>query len=440
MHSARFSPGTSTGLGQAGTLRCVGRTEGVFPLQTGESAIVALGRATGILALSALFFGAAAALGIRSSAMSLALVTTPGVLLFFFSLFRLTLVAQRRASDVVLSAAGVEIVGGPRGGRRLAWSEIDAARSELIVSDEVLSTRGTVDVARLVLALAGGDTLLLAEAQTAEERASLEALLASLRSSRWRSTDPAARVAVPADAPRILDCAACGAPAEPTDADDVGCAHCGARVAVPAELRARIRAAHAAAHGSREAHADVAKLLDQPSARTVNRRLLAVAANALILGVVSLALGGPGAYVASVGVVLVVFTALVSAVGRRRAYRAVVHLGAIEPDRRGAPHMCRRCHAPLPHAAQTIVVACLHCQAANVLGLDLRREAHERACATSELRSALSLRARARAVSYVALAAGVTLTLIGAAWWRLTPPPEPAPSPTMPLVLPMPPG
>ena len=374
-------------------------------------------RATGMLAASAAFFGGAlSCAALDSSSLGVSLVATPGLYFFGYSLFRLQLVNQRRASDVVLSPSGLTIEGGARHGTTLSWPEIDAWRSELIVSEESLSATGNIHVTRLVLARTDGDTLLLAEAQTAEEAASLEALLASLRSSRWRAEG--ARGASKVDAPRIFACPACGAPAEPADVEAVACAYCGARVAVAADLRARIRAAAYTALNRGAVQSAVAQILRQPSAGAVNTMLLGVAAGGPLLGISALMFGEPGIYVAAVGIVACLYTGLVGAVGQRRAYRALVHLGAVEPDRPGAPHSCRRCHAPLPRArAGAIVLECIHCRAENVLGLDLRREAHERAGATAELTSALAFRRRSRIVSSMVLALGLLLTIAGVTWW-----------------------
>jgi hypothetical protein len=382
-----------------------------FPLQTGESGLVAMGRATGMLVAGAAFFAAGLACFSIGTATA-ALVTTPGVYLFGYSLFRLQLVRQRRASDLRLSPAGIEIAGGPRDRTRLAWPEIDPARSEILVTDESLEQRGGIEIARLVLGLRGNDTLLLAEAQASEEHASLEALLASLRSSRWRGGNASA----PTAGVRVLSCPRCGGPLEPADAATVPCAFCNASSNVPEELRARIRAAEHAARSNVPMHAAVTQLLAQPSAANVNARLGVIAAAGPILGIVSLVAGDPAVFVACLGVLLLLYVTVVRAIGRRRAFRALVHVGAQEPVRAGAPYTCRRCGAALPRAGELAILAtCLHCQAVNVLGLDLRREAHERASATAELTSALALRDRARTRGNLLFAAGIVLVMAGIA-------------------------
>jgi hypothetical protein len=189
-------------------------------------------------------------------------------------------------------------------------------------------------------------------------------------------------------------------------------------VPIPSDLRARIGAASVLSDVQRRSRKIVRAVLAQPTARRVNLLFALGLALAIALSVVAVAIGRYGFFFVEVGLVGGATALLVNATAERRAFQAVVSLGAIEPARAGDPYECRRCHAPLPPApVEQVLVACVYCAADNVLGLDLRREVHEAAAAELDLQTALQARGRRRREGRLVLAGAAAIALIGGIAW-----------------------
>ena len=132
----------------------------------------------------------------------------------------------------------------------------------------------------------------------------------------------------------------------------------------------------------------VKKLLQQPGAHETNSRILWVAIPMLLAWPIALgALGARAAtetltsidvFVLPVVPFLVVgglFTVLRASLVDRQALRLLtLDFGAQPPLRKGDPHTCRRCGAPLEERPGEVLVTCAYCMCDNVLGLDLGRE------------------------------------------------------------------
>lgn len=93
----------------------------------------------------------------------------------------------------------------------------------------------------------------------------------------------------------------------------------------------------------------------------------------------------------------------------RRALRAVMNgFASRPPSRPGEPSTCRRCGAPVPEPpVGSVVSRCVHCQAANVMGTDLRADADEATAVESELVTVLGAKRIEVVIRVLAIAMAV---------------------------------
>lgn len=424
-----------------------------LPLQVGTSA---LGHATaGALALVP---------GVWLVVVAVRLVTSPagdlsgfgfglrivgglvGAYLVVYALLELARVPGTRASDLLLDAEGFSIEGGRHDGLRLAWAALDPARSRAETQTEVRVTLGKivgdvffvaismlasnslelspdveVPLRRLWIVTRDGRELLLAEAVDPAEQASVDALIETLKARVGAA--PSRPIAPPA----VLGCASCGAPVVPVDGD-ARCGHCGATTAVPAELRARVRAVAETTTARAWVAQALTDLLAQPGAAAATAGLIFAvifafgawgAAVALVLVTGLDAVSGFEATLLLLGglaLAAVPFALVRAALAKRRALHLVTaSFGARPPRGVEGAWTCRSCGGALP-AASGLVVGCVFCEAENVLGLDLRDEAasgkKQRASLEAVLVGARAERRRLAGAAAGSLALGVVAAAV----------------------------
>jgi len=379
----------------------------------------------------------------------------PGALLFLgplgayvavYGLLELRRAWGTRASDLTLDLEGFAVEGGRHDGLRLRWSEIDPERSRAETQTEVRLTLGKIvgDVLFLVLGLILSDNLelapeervplrrlfvvtrdgrehLLAEAVHPAEQASVDALVGTIRAR----SKPAGAERAPTP-PNVLACVHCGAALTPVDSETVGCGYCGAHNAVPAELRARIRAVIEVAASKQGLARALGELLDQPGAGAATTALvLAILASVVTWAAATFVLvlanlADLDAFDTTLmllsGIALsgVFFLWARAGLARRRALHLVTAAYGAKPprDARGG-WTCRQCGGALP-ASTHLVQGCAYCGVDNVLGVDLRTEASagrkERASIEQVLAGARTERGR---FAVLAIGGAVVATIAG---------------------------
>ena len=132
-----------------------------------------------------------------------------------------------RACDVVIGPEGLRVEGGPAHGFTATWKSL-APPEGMRRANGALVLRGD-----------GGRWLELPLPPDEDERASIEALEATIGARASAGLAPAPR----RDPAGILRCPGCGAALPPADAAELACRHCATRVAMPADLVAKVRAA-----------------------------------------------------------------------------------------------------------------------------------------------------------------------------------------------------
>lgn len=386
-----------------------------MPLQLGRSALVeaavigtlSLTATTlGVLLVITTWFGGWALLGV-------AIVAAGG----YLSVLGLTAVVSSRASDVVLSADGLRIEGGPHHGRALRWDELDPAQCAVEAPPE-----GKVQGHRL----RAGDVL-LAEVWQSDDLPALRVLVEDIRAVHGVvEADVADAAPPPAVDVTQLRCEACHAVIAPIDDARTTCRHCDAGVVVPEPIRALVRAAGKVT----EQEARVGVLLDQPGAGRANLTIALCAVPAIAAPIVALAgtlwlrahhAAGIGLGFAAWGGAIALGFAITCLgwlpITRRAALRSFLfELGA---RRDGATFRCRTCSGGLPEPAgpHELLVRCVYCGSDHLLGVDPRpwqQHAHHRersiAQVLDERRASLSASRWALAIFGVAGAAAW-------AWW-----------------------
>jgi DNA-directed RNA polymerase subunit RPC12/RpoP len=415
-----------------------------LPLQVGISSLWSFARcaATLVPSIGAIVFGVTVLFAQDKETRAMFVLGLIGLLLLGFALMHLWIGVRDRPSDVLLGPAGLAIEGGPHAGLRVAWSELylDGCKLEedtvtRITIGGILRSIATRDdemgfsevpVLRLHLVLMAGELVTAAEAERPLEMESLRALLDSIRSGHWAGGESSAEIVARERerqdriGARVLRCAQCGAPVQPEDAPAVACGHCGAEVAMPSELQERIRAAREILRTGPVSEELVLELLDQPGAARTSY--------AMLLSGVPMMLAWPAALVIAVArgtfdhvaalraatreraavelcalavfalsTVLALFFLMRRRLADRQALRLLtLELGARAPARPGAPHRCRTCEAPLPATPNKVLVRCIYCDADNILGLDLRRQAAHVAEQSRGLEQALAQRRKER--------------------------------------------
>jgi hypothetical protein len=293
-----------------------------------------------------------------------------------------------RPCDLELDAEGFRVVGGHHAGVKLSWDELDAKASELR-DGAVVATQKLVAVTRT------GQRLPVAEG---EERESFEAVLNVWRASagleplkeqakaeKKRKKKKQGRQGETASEPggvqvTLVSCHRCGAAACPRDSATTPCLYCSEAVAMPDDLRQRLRDISMRAVLKERSQKLLERLLAQPRARST-MLLLGVLAVAMLaawlfggfvfarslfggrldLEVVLLALVAPLLLTLS----LACLASLV-AVWRVAVRSVAVDFAAIAPPYPGKPCSCRVCGAPLPELALP-VVRCAYCSSFNVV-------------------------------------------------------------------------
>jgi hypothetical protein len=368
---------------------------------------------------------------------------------------------RARASDVVLLADGIELRGGPHDGRRVAWAELTApyavveAKTEsrfrlgrLILGSFLMAVslivdglsllvmvltksadlplvflgspwkKENIDVWKLHLHTESGQ-ILVGVTDREEEAQSMQAAAESIdaiaQGRRYVEHAPAVAAA-------IVTCPSCGAPVVPAPAPAVVCGHCGARVELPPEVQSQAAASHAMTSSG----AIVAKLLAQPPADAVNRRIFTLAAVGFFSWPVGWAIVAPRLGAGHFGsdafafLFVMPLTAIMAAsffsrdalTDRGALQLLTLGFGALAPRIAGAPSRCRRCQGPLPGAQLGGVVRCAYCGADNVVGLDLRPTVGAARAEQQSLDASLAKRASDR-TRWTALCIGASLLMAG---------------------------
>ncbi|MBX3207230.1 MAG: sel1 repeat family protein [Labilithrix sp.] len=419
-----------------------------IPLQVGTSALLSLARASAFFVPGVILTGIAiAALVVVGDVFNelgqvggflVAVLVAPGLGLLGFAWKHARRAHAGRPSDLLLDGEGFVVVGGPHDRRRTKWADIVRVRRETPPKPNADAKDDTDDSDLLELCLylkpagvTAEERLVLAFADRAGEQRSLEELAKTLRAGRGkkhtdekRDTDgkkatdeknvtdeeKAADEKRQSDAKvdvALVCCPSCGAAVAPSVKETVTCAYCSADVPIAADIRARIRDADTLLA---RPDAAVAKLLEQPGAERVGVMFVGAAAFMLAAWPIALvllarnyrerALTVPTALFVVLFLVacIVGFAALIR--GRlvdRQALRLVtLDFAADAPAAPGDPFTCRSCFAPLPEHGDHVLVACVYCRAANILALELRREASAVRRQQSSLDEALAHRDRER--------------------------------------------
>ena len=326
-------------------------------------------------------------------------------------------------SDVIISPSDLRVQTVLRT-HTYPWSEVHGPACHVTVEHEKRITIGTIvrrvlsrstedverseiEIARLVLPTTSGDHVVLGHAERPIERESLQAVCETIQASDADEQIPSPRLSQQYQA-AIIHCTRCQAVVQPADADRVDCAHCGQGVAVPHELRLRLRDAHQIARGRSAVEKLVHSLIRQPGAVRTNVYVFICAAVMFMAWPVALALltlvdhydfispqTMTACFVSPLGFILGLFFILRGLTARRAALRLLtLHYGAFPPDGEGEPHTCRSCGAPLHEEPDRILIRCAYCDADNILALDLRRRAAP--AAEQERRLERDLRAQRR--------------------------------------------
>ncbi len=392
-----------------------------LPLQVGTSSLEGVARAAATIVPGIVFLGSFLvpillspwdeALETYGQAWWLiAMLMGAGALLLAYGRKHLSLALSERPADVVLAADGLRVVGGKNGWLFRAWKDIrpdevkvvgrhDSAL-ELLGSEQ---SRNTDNFWELKI----GD-LVLASAEDAPERQSLEALCDSIKASAKRVHDEAAGVAAPSGKTTELHCTNCGAPATPADQQWVQCRFCSGWVQISEDIRSRIRAVMTRDANRRESEKLVDKLLRQPGALRANLAILVAALPSLavwplIMGISAVLYvlcffhfwNGLLLTLAAFATIRGMFFLTRGQLTDRQALRLLtLHFSARAPARQGEPHRCRACNAPLVEPPGSVLVACVYCGAENVLGLDARHEAKDQSSEKVSLEETLENRRR----------------------------------------------
>lgn len=310
-----------------------------------------------------------------------------------------------RASDVVFDATGLTVVGRALERRYMRWEHIESSD----VKDEGAALKvGSSPVNSFYLrVMTGSNIVLLAQGLGEDERDELK-VIADCITEASKPTDSDAAVALPPGAASSLVCPNCGATVAPADQSVARCGSCGHDVSIPDEVQNLVRNTRALADDRREEERTLSKVLKQPGAREIVMLQAAFFAS----GVGSVAVWVTSVIPHYIGSLLFIASLVLLIIERRTMAdrRAVLSIGrffgAIAPARKGAPSTCRSCGAPLPVVEGTAVVACVFCNATNLLDVDLRGAAARASEVKGDLDTVLALRQqRAKQVLHLGVAA-----------------------------------
>jgi hypothetical protein len=376
----------------------------VLPLSTGASALQIFGG--GLVVLQLVVFGPLFFLKHLPEWMAIPL----GLLaaLWFFAMLGMLLDGwKRRASDLLLGREALAIRGGPL--HRTVYAFRDPPRFALARQE----ANADGDLATLQI---GGEVAAICRDE--DEARSLGVLVETVEALHAQAAG-ATRPEPGEQPPGVVCCAACGAPVAPCAAAETTCGHCGATVAMPEEARAEIAAQGDLAAARGESDRLLRRLLRQPGAHRTNLLLLVAVPPAVLGWPVAGVLfdefsqarhlfswhHGVSLFVAALSFTYGLSWLLRAQVVGRAAVRLIAtRFAAVPPAAPGQPCSCHHCGGPLPEAAaEQLVVGCIYCRSANVLGTHLvpvaRREQGQMADLTTALRARLTERRKYRLIS-----------------------------------------
>lgn len=297
----------------------------------------------------------------------------------------------RRCSDILLSPDGLRVKGGPANGLARRWDQRPPPRCVVKPpsSEHDLASELLLDDRRVALS------------EDEEELRSFAAVAETVAALGRPHTE---RPELPR--PQVLLCPSCGASLRPpaqAGEPHASCAHCGAAVPLPAELRERLGALGRLESARAGVERLLRTLLRQRGARFTNG-LLALALPPLLIGFPLTAILFNEFYVTrhafrgahalwllpfALGFTYGLQLWLQGQVVGRRALRLVALSYRARPPRDGVPWSCRLCGAPLPESGERLVVLCAYCQAENLTGLDLREDAEQMKAQAGSLQKTL---------------------------------------------------
>lgn len=405
-----------------------------LPLQIGTSALLSLARGS-LLAVPGLILLTIAVVIILwlpdmgdASGYLFLVISFPGFTVGAFAWKHLKRAHAERPSDLIVERGGFEVTGGPLHGRRMTWTEI--RRVTIVTPPKPGKGKDEPDDSDLrvmTVAFVEKGELVLASAERAGEQQSLRELAQTLDAASRTGDD--VKPPTLSKAVDLLVCAGCGAALAPIDGASIACPYCEHDTKVPDAMRAQVRDSFAVEH---RPDATIAKLLDQPGAGLVGALFVTAAAFMMVAWPIAILLmfieykAGTLSFehvlllVAFVASCILGFYALIRTrlVDRQALRLMAVEFAAIEPAKPGEPYRCQHCLAPLPAAGENqVVVGCVYCKAANVLGLHLGREASIAREESRSLERALANRTRERRRWR-----GVTIVALGllvASWFSL---------------------
>lgn len=306
---------------------------------------------------------------------------------------------RARPSDVVLSADGVTIEGGPHHGRRWPLAALGPGTLKLATT----MTKGEKPTTTTTTITVGGDPTPLAIAIDPSEAASLADLTATLH-----DLATAGREAPPVNE-GVLRCAGCGSPVVPVAQRQATCGACGRETAIPGPLRERIDAAELLQRERPRVERMTRRLLDQPGAHAANLAISALAASlplSVALAGVAFAYQTYTADSVRMGTILGLLelpfvVALAAYLLVRLPIVDRVALGSLTLDLaarrdRDGTQVCHACGGPLLAGHERAAARCVYCGADNVLGVELGLRATAHARQSQSLERVLGERRRQR--------------------------------------------
>ncbi len=300
-----------------------------------------------------------------------------------------------RGSDIRFEPSGLSVLGRRVGCRSLAW---DAVQSTDVYDDGVSYSVGASQVKQYLLRVTTADRVeLVADGRGEDERAELEVIADSISAVVQPPGEAPAAELRDAEA-AVLRCPGCGALVTPADSDEVKCAFCGSAVAMPEQVRKRVRDARGLAGAREKEEKALSRLMAQPTAG----RAIVLQGLTFAVGMGSAAGWGLSLLPPLASATLTLATVALFGVERatmvdRRAVRQLSrYMGAIPPLQPGAPSLCHSCGAPLPDAPGSTFVRCLFCNSANLLSSDLRGAWQRSAGQAYELEEVLQTRREQR--------------------------------------------
>ncbi len=332
-----------------------------------------------------------------------------GAALIAYGRKHLWLAMRERPSDILFTADGLKIEGGPMGGYEVAWIDVESVRlvggHEKLEMIEEDAKKKVENFWRLVIDLQDGSRKQLGSAEDIRERDSLQALCDTIHESIRKNDKnrPPERVA---DAAAPLKCTGCGAPAIPADAAMIACPYCNTPIPIPDDVRMRIRAIGKRDAAAKRSEKLVEKLVNQPGALRTSFFVFlgaipsmlawpAAILGAMVLYALCYLRVGNGILltIAAYGVIAALYFLVRGQLSDRQALRLLtLSFAAKAPTDKGGAHHCRQCNGPLVEPPGQMLVRCAYCSAQNILGLDARGDAQRGRAELESLDDALARR------------------------------------------------